>query len=117
MILSLLYPRFYLLIAPSAATQRLSSTQSGTHGRLGKATISPIPLFVFKTVHEVDGKSDKVFLNVYAHKKVEKDHLLIHNKELVQDKKGESCYAYGVVLSDEAGQKCLSDESYKLWVR
>jgi hypothetical protein len=84
------------------------------HGRLGQQTIYPDAYFVFKTVtYETQ---EKIFVNVFSHKKVPDNHILIQDKETVLDKKGENCTAFAVAINEHMKTNSVTHDAYKEWV-
>lgn len=80
------------------------------------AGLHPEAVYVFKTTFfQPDGSQEKVFVNVFHHKKVPSEHCLVQSKAVVVDKRGENCFAYGIVIADDLRDKCL-EEKYREWV-
>lgn len=103
-----------------AAERKLSHSSSHKEGGWFRSNVSgihPEAVYVFKTTFfQPDGKQEKVFVNVFYHKKVESEHCLVQDKSVIVDKKGENCFAYGVVIASDLREKCL-EEKYREWVK
>lgn len=103
--------------AESGARPEVQSQSSRKEGWFqSSAGLHPEAVYVFKTTFfQPDGSQEKVFVNVYHHKKVPSEHCLVQNKTVVVDKRGENCFAYGIVIADDLRDKCL-EEKYREWV-